>query len=147
MPTHQLAISQLLQQPSGLMPCVERDFGSTGSHISNMMSSGWGVGFSLLFLLPFVGALIRPFMRLGTSSLNGVSTIASALIFCVSSWMVTLIEYITLIGRALRPSPRVLPVIKVVVAIATVANVWTTASIYASKAHGKISLPVVLTAR
>jgi hypothetical protein len=126
-----LSISQTLQQISGLLPGVGSDLGKAGNSISNLIPSGWGLGVSLLLLLPFVGALIRPFTRLGISALNALSAIMSALIFCISSWMVALIEYITLLGRAIRPSPRAMPIIGAILIVSVVAVLFTTLSLYA----------------
>ena len=127
----ELSISQTLQQLSGFMPRVGSDLGSAGSSISNMIPSGWSLGLAFLFILPFIGAIIRPFTRLGAASLNAISAIASALIFCASSWIVSLLAYITLLGRAIRPGPRALPVIRAVFIIATVAVLFLTLSLYA----------------
>ena len=113
------------------MPRLGSDLGSAGSSISNIIPSGWSLGLAFLFILPFIGALIRPFTQLGAASLNAISAIASALIFCASSWIVSLLAYITLLGRAIRPGPRALPVIRTVFIIATVAVLFATLSLYA----------------
>jgi hypothetical protein len=57
-------------------------------------------------------------MRLGLAALNSASAIASAILVCISSWCVLLINYLTALTQLLRPNPLLLK------ALLVLAGVW-----------------------
>lgn len=73
------------------------------------------IGIGALFVLPFVGMFFRPVMRILIACMYSISNIGSALLLCVSAWCVTLIEVVTLLGRAIRPGPKTEAIIRMLV--------------------------------
>lgn len=88
---------------------VSRDISSGANSFSHMLTSGWGAGLALLVLTPFIGIFVRPALRVAGALTNSAAAIISAMLVCVSSWIVLVTQHITVLGHALRPTPRMLP--------------------------------------
>jgi hypothetical protein len=97
---------------------VGNEVSSSLSTLSNSVPWEWVLALGGLLVLPIVGVFSRPFMRLGLAALNSASAIASAILVCISSWCVLLINYLTALTQLLRPNPLLLK------ALLVLAGVW-----------------------
>jgi hypothetical protein len=101
---------------SNITEQVSREASSAAQASSHLFSSGWGTAFTLLLLLPVISLFTRPLLRLAATSTHSISAIGSALITCLSSWVITLIQLLTTVAYAIRPTPRMMPFIRVAMA-------------------------------
>ncbi len=73
---------------------------------------------ALLFLLPLVGIFLRPLLRLCSVATNSIAAIGSAVLVCVTSCIVLLIQFVTMFVQALRPSRAMLPIVQLAIVAA-----------------------------
>jgi hypothetical protein len=98
--------------------------GQVGSEVSSSMSSlshavswEWALALGALLALPILGAFSRPVVRLALAVLDSFSAIVSAILVCISTWCVLIINYVTALARTLRPNPVLLQVLLAGVAV------------------------------
>jgi hypothetical protein len=113
----------------------------------NSIPSGLSSGLALLFLLPVLGMFLRPILRLGGTFAYSLSALASAVIVCISSSMILVIQYVTALAQALKPRPINRNTLKVMLIAGLILGVFSLARYSLSHAdrslnqclvHGKI---------
>ena len=116
---------------------------ATGS-LSQFIPSGWTSGIAILLLLPFFGLVVQPALRLGGALTHSISAIGSALIVCIASFTVLLIQHVTTLVHALRPSPRLEPILRIVVPAGVVMFIAYRAAIPLQYLVGTAALAVFI---
>jgi hypothetical protein len=107
------SISRIIEQAT-------REASSSLQSVTQLVPGGWGGAIALLLLLPTVGIFLRPILRLSGAATQSIAAIGSAVMVCVSSWVVLLIQYVTVCAHALHPSRGVLPIVRLVLAAALI---------------------------
>ena len=116
---------------------VGNEVSSSLSTLSHSVPWEWILALGGLLVLPIVGAFFRPFMRLGLAALNSSSAIASAILVCISSWCVLLINYLTAFTQLLRPNPLLLK------ALLVLAGIWGVMAVAAQRHYSVHSSIIV----
>lgn len=118
---------------------------ATGS-LSQFVPSGWTSSIALLLLLPLFGLVIQPVLRLGGALTQSIAAIGSALIVFFSSFAVLLIQHATTLVHALRPSPQLEPIFRIVVPAAVVSYIVYRAAIPLPYIIGTAAITVLILA-
>lgn len=118
---------------------------ATGS-LSKFIPSGWTSGVALLLLLPLLGLVLQPALRLGGALTHSIAAIGSALIVCISSFTVLIIQHVTALVHALRPSPRLEPTLRIVVPAGAISYLVYRLAIPPSYLVGTAAVTVLIVA-
>jgi hypothetical protein len=101
-----IGVSDLL---NGVNSQLNQGVTSAVSGLSGLIPSGLGVAVALLLALPVLGAFIRPILRLCSAFTHSTSAIFSAVVLCISAWIILLVDHLTDITRFLKPSSKTRP--------------------------------------
>lgn len=110
-------------QLTGVGEQLSREVTSATRSLSQFIPSGWTFGIALLLLLPLLGLVVHPALRLGGALSHSIAAIGSALIVCISSFAVLLIQHLNALIYALRPSPRIEPALRIVVPVGVISYI------------------------
>ena len=125
---------------------LSREVSAATGSLSQFIPSGWTSGIALLLLLPLFGLVVQPALRLGGALTHSVAAIGSALIVCISSFAVLLIQHVTALVHALRPSPQLEPILRIVVPAGVVSYLVSRAAIPLSYLVGAAIVTVLVLA-
>jgi len=125
---------------------LSREVGAATGSLSQFIPSGWTSGIALLLLLPLFGLVFQPALRLGGALTHSIAAIGSALIVCISSFAVLLIQHVTALVHALRPSPQLQPILRIVVPAGLVSYIVYRAAIPLPYLIGAAALTVLVLA-
>jgi hypothetical protein len=136
-------ISGLSNLLNGITSQLDRGVTSAFSGLSGMIPSGLGVAIALLFILPLLGVFVRPILRLCATFTHSTSAIFRALLVCLSTWIILLVNHLTDITRFLKPSSKTRPALLAImlcgVAIIVIYSLYSGEnSINSCLVHGKV---------
>ena len=101
-------------QVTSVLQRATREISSLPETLPNISGSGWIIAIGFLFFLPFVSMYIRPILRLGATFTYCVSAVGSSLLTLASSLLLVILQWLTVLAEALRPSSALVPIIRLV---------------------------------
>ena len=110
-----------LGQVTSVLQQATREISSLPGTLPNISGSGWIIALGFLFFLPFVSMFIRPILRLGATFMYCVSAVGSSLLTLASSLLIAVLQWLTVLTEALRPSSALVPILRPAIAIALIA--------------------------
>jgi hypothetical protein len=110
-----------LGQVTSVLQQAMREISSLPETLPNISGSGWIIAIGFLFLLPFVSMFIRPILRLGATFTYCVSAVGSSLLTLASSLLIVILQWLTVLAEAVRPSSALVPIIRLVIPLGLIA--------------------------